>query len=281
MMRKLLMLGVFGAVALLLAAGAQGARKPAEPVPDLNGRWAFNDDVTARMMQGMRDEGRPRFGPGGGPGDSRPGGGPPSGGGGRRGGGRMRPDPGGPGGMERQGGPSMQDMEEITILQKDGSVSITDGGGRTRIYWPDSRKVKIDRPGDPGGAETIRSSWKDGSLVVTVKPAKGPDRTESWTITNDGKRLFLSLSMDGGGWSSRPMRRAYDRVPEDEGRRPRGQAFRGSPQGRITTLSASLRIMLRSAISSSSSGRSAESSASGWSAPPASRSSARWNVAGR
>ncbi len=206
-MKKMLMLGT---MALLLAVGAQGTRKT-EPVPDLNGTWRFNDDVSARLMQGMRDQGRPTFGMGGGPGEGRPGGGPPPGGGGRRGGGRMRPEgPGGPGGP---GGPSMQDMEEITILQKDGSVAVTDGGGRTRIFWPDGRKVKVDGSGDSGGSETIRSNWKDGSLVVTVKPAKGPDRTETWTVTNDGKRLFLSLSMNGGPRT--PMRRAYDRVLEE------------------------------------------------------------------
>lgn len=185
---------------LLAAAAAEGAREKA-PEPDLSGTWRLNDEITARLMQGRRGEGRPGFGEQGGPrghGGPRGGrGGPPDGG--SRG--RMR---GGPPPSAMQ---AMHNLDELTILQKDGEVTITDGGGRSRVLKPGGKKVKAE---GPGGMETVRASWKDGYLVVKIKPEKGPTRTESWTLSNDGKRLFLILSMKGG--PPIPLRRAYDRA---------------------------------------------------------------------
>lgn len=189
------------AALLVAAAAAEGAREKA-PEPDLSGTWTFNDEITARMMQGLRNRERPGFGgggpggpmrkPGGAPGGGSPGGGP---------GGRMRGGTGGPPPM------TMQDLDELTIVQKDGEVTITDSGGHSRVLKPNGKKVKVEAP---GGKETVRASWKDGSLEVKIKPEKGPARTESWTLSNDGKRLFLTLSIKGG--PPIPMRRAYDRA---------------------------------------------------------------------
>jgi hypothetical protein len=100
----------------------------------------------------------------------------------------------------------MHDLDELTIVQKDGEVTITDLGGQSRVLKPGGKKVKVE---GPRGKETVRASWNDGSLVVKIKPEKGPSRTETWTPSNDGKRLFLTLSMSGG--PPVPMRRAYDR----------------------------------------------------------------------
>lgn len=188
-------------LALLLVAAAAAAREKV-PEPDLSGTWTFNDEVTARLMQGMREQGRPGFGGGpGGPGGPmrRPGGGsggPPPGGERRRGHGGGEPSP-----------MTMHDLDELTIVQKDGAVTITAGDGPSRVFTPNGKKVKVD---GPHGKETVRASWKDGSLVVKIKPEKGSERTETWTPSNDGKRLFLTLSMSGG--PPVPMRRAYDRV---------------------------------------------------------------------
>ncbi|MES1243600.1 MAG: hypothetical protein ABUT39_18480 [Acidobacteriota bacterium] len=181
------------AALLVAVATAEGAAREKASEPDLSGTWTFNDEVTARLMQGLRDQGRPAFG------GERPGGrGGPRGG---PGGGRMRGAPGGP--------PStrMQDLDELTIVQKDGEVTITDSGGRSRVFQPTGRKVKVD---GPHGKETVRAGWKDGSLVVKIKPEKGPSRIETWTPSNDGRRLFLTLSMSDG--PRMPLRRAYDRA---------------------------------------------------------------------
>jgi L-iditol 2-dehydrogenase len=76
-----------------------------------------------------------------------------------------------------------------------------------------------------------------------------------------------------------PLERPSDTVVYGGG--PIGLLFVNLLAGRITTFSASFRIMLRSASSSSSRGRSAERSSPAWTAPLARRSRARWKVAGR
>jgi hypothetical protein len=188
-------------LAALFVAAVANARETA-PEPNLSGTWTFNDEITARLMQGQREQGRPGFGgdrPGGRGGPmGGPGGGPPPGGDRD---GRMRGAPGGSSPM------TMHDLDELTIVQKEGEVTITDAGGRSRVFHPTGKKVKAE---GPHGKETLRASWKDGSLVVKIKPEKGPSRIETWTPSNDGKRLFLTLSMDGG--PRMPMRRAYDRA---------------------------------------------------------------------
>lgn len=218
MARRWLRLAWLPATVLLMAAAAEGARKE-EPAPDLSGTWKLNDEVTARLMQGMRDRQHGSgFGGsmgrrgGGGPGGGGPGGpGGPGGGFPRGGGGGGRPEGGWRGearGDHDGAGFSFHDLDEVTIVQKEDQVTLTDGAGHARVLWTDGRKVKSEE--GPGGAATVRARWEDGSLVVRIKPGKGPERTESWTITNDGKRLFLTLSIDGG--PPVPLQRAYDRA---------------------------------------------------------------------
>ncbi|HYN20165.1 MAG TPA: hypothetical protein VE078_04335 [Thermoanaerobaculia bacterium] len=194
-------------LAVLLPALPARAATEKNPPPDLSGRWKLNEDVTYRMMQGMRERGS-----GGGPDGMRGagGGGRPGGhGGGRRpagDGSRRRP--------EHHGGPpvSLESLDELTITQKEGVVTITDAAGRSRVLRTDGKKVREE--GAPGGPATVKAKWKDRALEVTVKPQKGPKRTESWVITNDRKRLFLTLTMDGG--PRVPIRRAYDLVSQGE-----------------------------------------------------------------
>lgn len=183
-----------------VASSARDARETPPP-PDLSGTWRFNDEVTWRMMQGMRErEAGPRGGMRGRPGGGAP---PPDGAGAEGGPRRPRVAPVEPPAF-------LADLDEVTITQQDGAVTITDGSGRSRVLWTDGRKMR-DESG-PGGPATVRASWKDGSLVVKVKPEKGPGRTESWLVSNDRKRLFLTLTLEKG--PPLPMRRAYDQVAQ-------------------------------------------------------------------
>lgn len=184
------------------------------PPPDLSGKWELNEDVTYRMMQGARERG---FGGGHGgmrgPGGGRPPGGT-GGGGGRHPGGGSRPVFGdGGGGPEHRERLSMESLDELTITQQEGVVTIMDSTGRSRVLHTDGKKAREEEA--PGGPATVKAKWKDGALEVRVKPAEGPKRTETWVITNDRKRLFLTLTVDGG--PRMPIRRAYDLVvPEEE-----------------------------------------------------------------
>src|SRR5436305_8488191 len=209
------------AAAVLLSASASD--RPEREGADLHGTWKLNEDLTARMRQ----DDRPPGGPGGFRGGmGRGGGGGMGRGGGRRGGGF----PGGPGGQpngepgdrERQGGapPSFATLDELTIAQQGDQVTIADKAGNTRVLKTDNSKVRDEKA--PGGPVELRASWdRDGILTVEVKPDKGPKRTESYIVSNDGKHLYVTLTLDRNGREVK-IRRAYDPAPEEKAPAPEG-----------------------------------------------------------
>ncbi|MEA2602529.1 MAG: hypothetical protein QOF89_3521 [Acidobacteriota bacterium] len=205
------LLVVFSAAALLTAFSTD---RTEPPHPKLQGTWKLNEDLTSRM----REDDRPRGGLGGRGGfggmgrRGGGGGGWGRGGGGRRGGGFPG---GGAGGTEGEGQrenprAALAALDELTITQQGEQVTITDKEGRTRVLKTDGSKVRDDKT--PGGPTELRASWdKNGILTVEVKPDKGPKRTESYIVSNDGQHLYLTLAIEGNG--RRPemkIRRAYD-----------------------------------------------------------------------
>ena len=67
-----------------------------------------------------------------------------------------------------------------------------------------------------GGPVELRASWdKDGILTVETRPDKGPKRTESYLVSNDGKHLYVTLVVERNGHEMK-IRRAYDSAPEDK-----------------------------------------------------------------
>jgi hypothetical protein len=198
------------AVASALPLFAAGSAAPKRP--SLQGTWKLNEDMTARMRENDRQQGGGVHGGWGG-GMGRPGGFP-------RGGGREGGYPGGPpgggergeGGDRRVSGPraAMAALAELTITQKDGEVTITDKDGHARVLKTDRSKVRDEKA--PGGPAELRANWeKDGSLTVQVTPDEGPQRTESYLVSDDGKHLYLTVTMEGFG--DRPafkIHRAYD-----------------------------------------------------------------------
>jgi hypothetical protein len=198
-----------GMAALLQAADI----KTATQRPNLTGTWTLNEDMTARMREDDQQS-APRAGGGGGMG--RHGGGR-GGGGGRRGGG------GSPGGAtEGTGGetrgegdrPSFAALDTLTISQAGNQVTIADQQGHARVFRADGSKVRDDKAF--GGPAEVQAKWdQDGSLVVDVKPDKGSRRTESYIVSNDGKHLYVVLSLEGDR-GSRKIRRAYDPAPAEK-----------------------------------------------------------------
>ena len=137
--------------------------------------------------------------------------------GGRRGGGF----PGGPPpeeGTGDSGGPRafLAALDELSITQQGDQVTITNKEGRTRVLKTDGSKIRDDKA--PGGPAELRASWdRNGILTVEVKPDKGPKRTESYIVSNDGEHLYLTLTLEGDG--RRPeikIRRAYDPASEEK-----------------------------------------------------------------
>jgi hypothetical protein len=211
------LLALAGTAAVLSAASAEPP-SPAQP-PSLQGTWTLNEDLTARMREDDQQHGTKK---GFGGGSGRHGGGRRGGGGGGQGGGTpdgstANADSSTDGSHPEGDHPAFAAQPELTITRQGPIVTITDKDGKARVLHADGSKVKDDNALGGGPAE-IQTKWdKDGSLVVQVKPAKGPKRTETYIVSDDGKHLYIVLDVEGDG--SRPefkIRRAYDPAPPAE-----------------------------------------------------------------
>ena len=213
------LLALAGTAAVLSAASAEPP-SPAQP-PSLQGTWTLNEDLTARMREDDQQHGTKK---GSGGGFGRHGGGRRGGGGGGGGQGGNTPDgstataDSSTDGSHPEGDhPAFAAQSELTITRQGQVVTITNKDGKARVLHADGSKVKDDNALGGGPAE-IQTKWdKDGSLVVQVKPAKGPKRTETYIVSDDGKHLYVVLDVEGEG--SRPefkIRRAYDPAPPPE-----------------------------------------------------------------
>jgi hypothetical protein len=188
-------------------------KKQEKAPPDLSGIWKYNEDLSQTPQQGMR-ESRPeggwsgRGGRGGGMrrrggGGGFPGGGAPGGAGAR--------ESGRPGGADGEAG--FEAAEEakgaLTIAWAAPQLTVTYPGDRKRVFFTDGRKVKEDLP--QGSAKT-RARWTDGgSLEVVTKMDNGLTRTEIFEISNDGKRLFVIIGLEGRGPQPIKFHRVYDK----------------------------------------------------------------------
>ena len=222
----------FGVVPGALRASTGDKAKVEPSTVNLSGRWVYNreasDDARQKMRDGSEGRGGPASGPeGGGPGGGGPGGGGPGGGGmGGQGGGGM----GGPGGgMGRGGGmgspPGGMDdddaresmraifepAEEIAVTQTPTEVSIDEKYGRTRRLHPDGKKYKTEN-----GISEIKTSWKEGKLVVETKRDRGTGVTETWELVPDASRIMVTVKMQGSFGPSVELKRIYDRAKDSQ-----------------------------------------------------------------
>ncbi len=199
------------------AAGAEDKAKVTSVSADLAGRWVFNrelsDDAREKMREAREKGGGPGGGrPPGGGGMGAPGGGGMGGQGGggmSGGGGRMGPPPGGMGGDDdpREAMRALlEPAEELTIVQTEAELAVEEKFGATRRLHPDGKKYKTDN-----GASEIKSSWKEGKLVVETKSLRGGRVLETWERIPDGSRLIVNVKMEGGFGPGLTLKRIYDR----------------------------------------------------------------------
>ena len=200
---------ILAGLCLTVSAGfpaflASSDKKQDKAPPDLSGIWKINEDLSQTPQQGMR-ESRPQGGVMGGGRGGR------GGGMGRRGGGR-----GGTGEAPRPdatGGPEATDDEQdgvMTITWAAPQITVEYPNNRKRVYFTDGRKVKEDLPG--GKTAKVRASWTDaGSLEVVTKLDNGMTRTEIFEISNDGRRLFVIIGLEGRGPEPIKYHRVYDK----------------------------------------------------------------------
>ncbi|HEX3527720.1 MAG TPA: hypothetical protein VH988_11695 [Thermoanaerobaculia bacterium] len=222
---------------------ASSDKKQDKAPPDLSGIWKINEDLSQTPQQGMRE--------------SQPQGGGMRGGRGGRGGGMGRRGGGGMGGVGAPARPEGAGGMDTAYDEQDGVMTITWAApqitveypnNRKRVYFTDGRKVKEDLPG--GKTVKTRASWTDGgSLEVVTKMDNGMTRTEIFEISNDGRRLFVIIGLEGRGPEPIKFHRVYDKLEakdkyEDEETDPpqlaillrslMGSAFRSSPPDRLS-----------------------------------------------
>ncbi len=203
----------FGVVPGPLRAGGGEKAKVEASTVNLSGRWVYNreasDDARQKMGEGMEGRGSPGGGPGGG--------GPGGGGGGGMGGpgmgrgGPMGPPPGGMGDDDAR--ESMRAIfepaEEIAVTQTATEVSVDEKYGRTRRLHPDGKKYKTEN-----GTSEIKTSWKEGKLVVETKRDRGTGVTETWELVPDASRIIVNVRMQGGFGPAVELKRIYDRAKD-------------------------------------------------------------------
>ncbi len=191
-------------------ARADEKSKAASATVDLSGHWVYNREASDDARQKMREGTEGRGGPGGGGM-----GGPGGGGMGGRGGAPMGPPPGGLGDDDAR--ESMRAIfepaEELTIEQGASEVTIDEKFGRMRRLHPDGKKYKTDN-----GASEIKTSWKEGNLLVETKGTPGGGVVETWELVPDRSRIIVTVKMEGGFGPSVVLKRIYDRAKEGERR---------------------------------------------------------------
>jgi hypothetical protein len=211
--RQAWLLGIFSLCGALSLGVAMPARCAEPRRPSLQGTWKFNSDLTARLSKAQEEQREERDG--GGAGDRHGPGGPGLPGGAMSGGamnGDMATDPArwSPAKERdaRRRRELVADLDTLTISQQAGQVTLVDATGHARVLRMDGSKVR-----DQGalGPAQLRATWdKDGSLVVDVKPDKGTRHTESYLVSNDGKHLYLTVTISG---QLGQLLRAYDAAP--------------------------------------------------------------------
>ena len=193
--------------------------KAAPASVDLSGRWVFNRELSDDAREKMREAQEK----GGGPGGGRPPGGGPGGGGmggpgggmggpGGGGGGRMGPPPGTGGDDDPREAMKaiFEPAEELAIAQTGTEIGVDEKFGRTRRLHPDGKKYKTDN-----GASEIKTSWKEGRLLVETKQTRGGGVVETWELVPDGSRLIVNVKMQGGFGPTVELKRIYDRAKDD------------------------------------------------------------------
>jgi len=191
-------------------------RATATQHPDLSGRWTYNaaqSNSPGDMLQsGDTAGGEQRGGGGGGRRGGFGGGGRGGFGGGGRGGYRGG---GGGGGMSEEQRARMhqtlqlalQAPSTLTVATTDSTVLLTADTSAALLLYSDGRKFK--QPVEGGGDVEIKGRWQGYDFVVERKVSGGGKVTEDYLRSQDGKQLYVIVSVEGLR-RSLEFRRVYD-----------------------------------------------------------------------
>jgi hypothetical protein len=225
-MQATTILGAMTVAAGALVLGAAPARAQTAPASagatvdrqKFSNTWKLNVDESEKLHDKMRQaRGSEHGGGGGGRGGGFGGGGMGGGmgghggyGGGHRGGGGM-----GGGGASTSSGnddamrETMRRLDEppetLTIKQEDGAFLVGDDSGQIRRLHPDGRTAKMD-----DGEGQVKTQWQGDELVTETIPARGPQLRETFALSPDGRRLFVTAHFTPRGGGAVDVRRVYD-----------------------------------------------------------------------
>ena len=201
---------MIGVAAVVLGLPGVGAGQE----PDLSGVWLLNwelsDDPNEQTPSAVGDGGRR---------GSRPGGGFRGPGGyGGRGGWSGRPSDGNPPDPERMA----RAREAIAdLLTAPRQMTIEQNAREIRFAYDDGRYVRIvpdnkEHAGIAGTTEVIRKAgWKNGVLVVEVRPDSGPKVIHELELRLEGEQLVVTTTIEPRGSQDEiRLRRVYDATGE-------------------------------------------------------------------
>jgi len=219
-MRWIVIVGAMGAAASVLALGDSHAfaqTAPASPAATVDRQrfsntWKLNADESEKLRDKMRPAHAGEHGGGGGGGRGGGFGGGGMGGHGGYGGGRHG------GGMASGGDAAsaatddamretMRRLDEppetLTIKQEDGAFLVGDDSGQIRHLYPDGRTANTDEG-------EVKTQWRGDELVTETIPARGPQLRETFALSPDGRRLFVTAHFEPRGGGAVDVRRVYD-----------------------------------------------------------------------
>jgi hypothetical protein len=175
---------------------AEEKPKAAALTADISGRWVYKPELSDDAREKMREGGEGRGGPGGEMGAP---------------GGRMGPPPRGMGEDDTRESlrAIFEPAEELTITQSGAEIAIDEKYARMRRLHPDGKKYKTDN-----GASEIKTSWKEGKLLIETKGARGGGVVETWELVPDHSRIIVNVKMEGGFGPSVALKRIYDRAKD-------------------------------------------------------------------
>jgi hypothetical protein len=225
-MQATTILGAMTAAAGALVLGAVQAAAQAAPASPaatvdrqkFSNTWKLNVDESEKLRDKMHQaRGSEHGGGGGGRGGGFGGGGMGGGMGGRGGygGGHRGGGMGGGGGDSTSSGnddamrETMRRLDEppetLTIKQEDGAFLVGDDSGQIRRLHPDGRTAKMDN-----GEGQVKTQWRGDELVTETIPARGPQLRETFALSPDGRRLFVTAHFEPRWGGAVDVRRVYD-----------------------------------------------------------------------
>ena len=93
--------------------------------------------------------------------------------------------------------------EMLTIKQEDGAFLVGDDSGQIRHLYPDGRTANTDEG-------EVKTQWRGDELVTETIPARGPHLRETFALSPDGRRLFVTAHFEPRGGGAVDVRRVYD-----------------------------------------------------------------------